>query len=196
MPHFLSFFSQTHAHIHLVIVVGVVGKVHCGKSYFLNELFKDARRFRVGPGVNPETQGIWMSVYPKNPAAGGKTVVALDTEGFFSSTTNDDYDAKMFAITTLLSSSLVYNTIKNIDQSQVDYLEILARKTSLFYLKQSSGNNAPFPRFCNNKNNNNNKSCLFTHTLFSCLLQIGLFEITFTLMITVTPKKQNGSTNS
>lgn len=89
-----------------------------------------------------------MSVYPNNINANGKTVIALDTEGFFSPESNDDYDAKLFAITTLLSSSLVYNTIKNIDQSQVDYLEVLARKTHLFSLKQSTSDNNSFPHFC------------------------------------------------
>lgn len=126
----------------------MVGGVHCGKSYLLNELFRDNARFKVGKSVNPETQGIWVSIYPNNPDANGKTVVALDTEGFFSPESNDDYDAKLFAITSLLSSSLVYNTIKNIDQSQVDYLEVLARKMHLFSLKQSSDDNLSFPHFC------------------------------------------------
>lgn len=142
-PHVISFNL-----LFIVFVLGVVGGVHCGKSYLLNELFKDNNRFKIGRGVNPETQGIWLSVYPNNINANGKTVIALDTEGFFSPESNDDYDAKLFAITTLLSSSLVYNTIKNIDQSQVDYLEVLARKTHLFSLKQSTSDNNSFPHFC------------------------------------------------
>lgn len=155
---------------HLVFVVGVVGGVHCGKSYLLNELLGDNTRFKVGKSVNPETQGIWVSIHPNNAGANGKTVVALDTEGFFSPESNDDYDAKLFAITSLLSSSLVYNTIKNIDQSQVDYLEVLARKMHLFSLKQSSEDNLSFPHFCNNPHKINSAFHIFIFPPFSLFL--------------------------
>jgi hypothetical protein len=38
-------------------------------------------------------------------------------------------------MTTLLSSHLLYNSVKLIDQAAVDYLELLAQRTHLFHLK-------------------------------------------------------------
>ncbi len=45
------------------------------------------------------------------------------------------YDAQIFSITTLLSSHVLYNTVKLIDQNAVDYLGLLTRRTQLFKLK-------------------------------------------------------------
>lgn len=59
----------------------------------------------------------------------------LDTEGFAANNVSENYDAKIFAVSTLLSSQLLYNSVKIIDQSDVDYLELLARRTQLFALK-------------------------------------------------------------
>mgnify|MGYP002714385969 CR=1 FL=1 len=59
----------------------------------------------------------------------------LDTEGFAATNISENYDAKIFAVSTLLSSTLLYNSVKIIDQSDIDYLELLARRTQLFALK-------------------------------------------------------------
>lgn len=42
---------------------------------------------------------------------------------FFFTNFIESYDAKIFAISSLLSSLLVYNTVQNIDQSYIDYIE-------------------------------------------------------------------------
>ena len=91
----------------------------------------------MGPKVDPETHGIWGWVDRNSKLAGGRTVVVLDTEGFFTSNSSDLYDAKLFSITSLVSSVLIYNTIKIIDTTQIDYLEFLAKRTQLFSLKKS-----------------------------------------------------------
>jgi hypothetical protein len=44
-------------------------------------------------------------------------------------------DAKIFAVATLMSSYLIYNSVKIIDQSSIEYLELLARRTQLFGIK-------------------------------------------------------------
>ncbi|OTF81803.1 hypothetical protein BLA29_002575 [Euroglyphus maynei] len=59
----------------------------------------------------------------------------LDTEGFAATNISENYDAKIFAVSTLLSSTLLFNSVKIIDQSDIDYLELLARRTQLFALK-------------------------------------------------------------
>lgn len=39
-------------------------------------------------------------------------IIFIDTEGLFSPNVSSLYDAKLFAITTLLSSEVIYNTVK------------------------------------------------------------------------------------
>jgi len=119
-----------------VSVISVVGPYHSGKSFLLNQLVEmhgSKPAFKIGPTVNPETLGIWAFV-PKNKLD-GKTVIVLDTEGFFGTGATEEYDAKLFAVSTLVSSLMLYNSIKVIDQSQIDYLELLSRRTQLFALK-------------------------------------------------------------
>ena len=62
-------------------------------------------------------------------------IIFLDTEGFAANNISENYDAKIFAVSTLLSSHLLYNSVKIIDQSDIDYLELLARRTQLFALR-------------------------------------------------------------
>ena len=62
-------------------------------------------------------------------------MLLLDTEGFAATNVSENYDAKIFAVATLLSGQLLYNSVKIIDQSDIDYLELLARRTQLFALK-------------------------------------------------------------
>ncbi len=59
----------------------------------------------------------------------------MDTEGFAANNVSENYDAKIFAVATLLSSHLLYNSVKIIDQVDIDYLELLARRTQLFALR-------------------------------------------------------------
>lgn len=50
----------------------------------------------------------------------------LDTEGFDANNVTDAYDAKIFSIATLLSDYLIYNSVRQIDQSSLEYLECVA----------------------------------------------------------------------
>lgn len=122
-----------------VALVAVVGKFHSGKSFLMNQLMGKSRGFGIGPSVQPKTMGIWMWGNPliyESPRTGQKiNLVFLDTEGFAANNVTENYDAKVFAVSTLLSSHLLYNSIKIIDQSDIDYLELLARRTQLFALR-------------------------------------------------------------
>ncbi|KAM7304888.1 hypothetical protein ISCGN_014788 [Ixodes scapularis] len=55
--------------------------------------------------------------------------------GFAANNVSENYDAKIFAVATLISSHLIYNSVKIIDQADIDYLELLARRTQLFALR-------------------------------------------------------------
>lgn len=122
-----------------VAMVAVVGKFHSGKSFLMNQLMGKSTGFGIGPSVQPKTMGIWMWGQPmvfRSSRAGTKiNVIFLDTEGFAANNITENYDAKVFAVSTLLSSHLLYNSVKIIDQSDIDYLELLARRTQLFALR-------------------------------------------------------------
>jgi len=146
----LSTFNNT------IAIVGVVGGYHAGKSFLLNSLINlwisdDIRlndqvtdsfffqnteldMFTVAEKVSPQTMGIWL-METNITLKDGSTVFFMDTEGFFGNDVSESYDAKIFTSATLLSSYLVYSSIKLIDQSAVDYLEILSRRTQLFQVK-------------------------------------------------------------
>ncbi|KNC69969.1 hypothetical protein SARC_17507, partial [Sphaeroforma arctica JP610] len=67
-----------------------------------------------------------------------------DTEGFSSSNVTQHYDSKVFAVSALVSSYLLYNSVKIIDQAAIDYLELLARQTQMFSLKARLNASADF----------------------------------------------------
>jgi hypothetical protein len=117
-----------------ISLIGVVGPYHSGKSFLLNQL-AGKNAFKVGPTVLPETLGIWLLPTEDRSPLDGSQIVLVDTEGFFGTDVAESYDANIFAITALLSSHLVYNSIKLVDQAAVDYLELLAQRTRLFSLR-------------------------------------------------------------
>lgn len=55
--------------------------------------------------------------------SGEKTIIYLDSEGLFASNVSEVYDAKIFSICTLLSSYMIYNTVRIIDESSIDFVE-------------------------------------------------------------------------
>lgn len=121
-----------------VATIAVVGKFHSGKSFLMNQLMGKYKGFGIGPSVKPETMGIWMWGQPmKVRLPSGETIslIFLDTEGFAANNVSENYDAKIFAMATLISSHLIYNSVKIIDQADIDYLELLARRTQLFALR-------------------------------------------------------------
>lgn len=131
----LSFLHQVPAPL---AVVAVVGTFHSGKSFLMNQLMRKGSGFGVGPSVQPETMGIWMWGQPAHmttPEGHEVNVIFLDTEGFAANNVSENYDSKVFAVATLLSSHLLFNSVKIINQADIDYLEVLARQTQLFALR-------------------------------------------------------------
>ena len=68
------------------------------------------------------------------------TCIVVDSEGLSAPGNSEDYDAKIFAVTALLSGHLLYNDLKVIDSASLDYLQILARRAQLFSLKSALNN--------------------------------------------------------
>lgn len=97
--------------------------------------------FPVGSSVDPETRGAWLwskelLVTQEGTGASLKyPVLFVDSEGFSAPDNTATYDAKMFAVVTLLSSHLIYNSVRNIDQKEIEFLEMYARRTQMFQVR-------------------------------------------------------------
>eukprot|EP00897_Mesotaenium_endlicherianum_P005132 jgi/Mesen1/4647/ME000241S03688 len=123
-----------------VAVVAIVGPYHGGKSFLLNVLLNSTRGFPVGTRPEPETRGLWMRIVPPRLLPPGvprsPRLVLLDTEGLYGEGATRAYDAKVFAVATLLSSHLVYNTLRTLGDAQsVAALAELARQAQVFNLQ-------------------------------------------------------------
>jgi len=113
-------------------VISVIGGYHTGKSFLLNQLTgMGPKGFIVTDSVDPTTAGIQMTWTALN----SQKILWLDTEGFAAAENSGDYDAKLFAVAATLSSHLLYNSISNINQNDITYLEQLARRAQLFAMK-------------------------------------------------------------
>ena len=122
----------THTFTEPVDVISVLGGYHTGKSFLLNQLTgMGTDGFRVTDSVDPTTTGIQMTT----SVLGDQQVLWLDTEGFAAAENSGDYDAKLFAVAAKLSSHLLYNSLSNINQNDISYLEQLARRAQLFSMK-------------------------------------------------------------
>ncbi|GJP65308.1 hypothetical protein CLOP_g22208 [Closterium sp. NIES-67] len=99
-----------------VAFVAVVGPYHGGKSFLLNVLLNSTRGFPVGTRPDPETLGLWIRIVPPHrlQTPGGAVVVLVDSEGLYGDGASRAYDAKLFAVATLLSSHLIYNTLRTL----------------------------------------------------------------------------------
>lgn len=75
--------------------------------------------FEVGTRPDPETHGLWLRILPRDGprAKGGARIGFLDTEGLFGEGgPSQTYDAKVFALATLLSSHLLFNTLRTLGE--------------------------------------------------------------------------------
>ncbi|XP_077788318.1 guanylate-binding protein 7-like isoform X2 [Podarcis muralis] len=121
-----------------VVVVAIVGLYRTGKSYLMNKLAGKKKGFSLGATIQAETMGIWMWClpHPENP---GHTLVLLDTEGLGDvEKSNIENDAWIFALSILLSSTLVYNSMGIIDQFALEKLQYVTELTKRIKVKATA----------------------------------------------------------
>ena len=110
-------------------VVSVVGLYRTGKSYLLNRLMGRSDGFPLGNKIQAQTKGIWLWV-GDHPRDRSKALVLLDTEGLSDPGKGDkEHDAKLFMVSILLSSILVYNSKNTIDDHALETLNLVTKLT-------------------------------------------------------------------
>lgn len=117
-----------------VVVVGIVGLYRTGKSYLMNCLAGQNHGFPLGSTVRSTTKGIWMWCVP-HPSKLNHTLVLLDTEGLSNLEKEDPKnDSWIFALTVLLSSTLIYNSMGTINSQALEQLQYPSRdQTTKFH---------------------------------------------------------------
>lgn len=116
-------------------MLAIVGKAKTGKSYFLNKLANllqeesnlSTNYFPVNDGVGAGTFGIEMMPIVSK----GQTIILLDMEGLGNLSSNSDAEGKLFALTLLLSSVMIYNNVGPLDLQGLQGLGILIEITKL-----------------------------------------------------------------
>lgn len=135
-------------------IVSSTGPLHSGKSFLLNRLIGVKNGFSLGYTVDPMTRGLWAWSEPLQPnSQSDKHVLFMDTEGF-AGDANALYDSKVFGVTSLLSSAMLYNSVKMIDQSAIDTVEMLARQTQLFAHRAKANYERNNRTSCTNRQSN------------------------------------------
>ncbi|KAG2441877.1 hypothetical protein HXX76_003484 [Chlamydomonas incerta] len=141
-----------------VAPVVVIGPYRSGKSFTLNQLLGVPcdKGFGVGHTRETETKGIWLwgTPQPRKPQQAGEgataeaeaagdggssMIVYVDTEGFESTGKSNSYDDRIFALSALLSSVLVYNLPETIRESDVAKLSFAVELAQGFYEHHRGG---------------------------------------------------------
>ena len=94
--------------------------------------------FKVGSTVQRCTRGIWLWGRPKMiTLQSGERValLVLDTEGIGGLESDTQYDTRIFALATLLCSTLTYNSLGSIDENAISSLSFIANLTQSIKLR-------------------------------------------------------------
>ena len=110
-----------------VAICSIVGKYRTGKSFLLNRLLdlNENNGFNVSASINACTKGLWLWSKPIFIQKDNLNIIFMDTEGLDSVDRNSDTDARLFALTVLLSSYFIYNSIGAIDEVSINTLSLI-----------------------------------------------------------------------
>lgn len=138
----------------LVAPVVVIGPYRSGKSFLLNQLLGVGctHGFGVGHRRHTQTRGIWMWSEPVviEPTPGTDDansgapihVLMIDTEGFESSR-KVAYDDRIFILSTMMASVLIYNLPEAVREADVEKLSFAAELAEEFYGKTAAAMSSP-----------------------------------------------------
>ena len=106
-----------------IAVLSVTGPYRSGKSFLANLIMNNMGGFKVGATINACTKGLWVWGRPIS-IPGNKKLIILDSEGLGSveKDRTGNIDMKIFTLSVLLSSCLIYNTKHAISEDKIEEL--------------------------------------------------------------------------
>ncbi|KAG1661270.1 hypothetical protein FOA52_003728 [Chlamydomonas sp. UWO 241] len=127
-----------------VAPVVVIGPYRSGKSFTLNQLLGVScdEGFGVGHTRMTETKGIWLWSEPPVkhlPDGSSTSLLYVDTEGFESTGKSNSYDDRVFAVSAILSSLLIYNLPETIRESDIGKLSFAVELANGLYERGVDG---------------------------------------------------------
>ena len=135
-----------------IAVVAVAGPHKTGKSFLCNRMLGRMNGFGIGSSAESGTSGIWMwseliPVSGPDGADSGTDILLLDIEGLHSPQRSYDIDVKIFALTILLASNLVYNQIGNISDQALENLSMVLLLTNEIKVRHQHETGLEFKSF-------------------------------------------------
>lgn len=131
----------------------VCGAYRTGKSYLINRvLLGRSDGFGVGSTIDACTKGLWMwnrLIKCQDHLGNPTNLLIIDSEGLSSCEQDNTADSTLFALSMLLSSLLIYNSMGSIDEDSIGCLAVVSHLTKLLQ-SEISGNNPDkgcFPDF-------------------------------------------------
>ena len=108
-------------------VLSVTGPYRSGKSFLANLIMNNMSGFKVGATINACTKGLWVWGKPID-LDNGKKLLIIDCEGLGSveKDRTHNIDMKIFTLSVLLSSCLIYNTKHAISEDKIEELSNVA----------------------------------------------------------------------
>ena len=112
-----------------VAICSIVGKYRSGKSFLMNKILElnGENGFEVSSSVNACTKGLWIWSKQIYNDKENLNIFFMDTEGLDSVDRDDAVDNKLFALSVLLSSYFIFNSIGAIDENSINTLALITQ---------------------------------------------------------------------
>ena len=122
-----------------IAIVTVAGQYRTGKSFLLNRLIGRLNGFELGSTINPCTKGLWTWNKPL-PVTDDVQAIFLDTEGLSSFNRNVHVDMKIFALSLLMSSYFIFNSMNALDEKALESLGMVVSLSKYIHVRSNPAN--------------------------------------------------------
>lgn len=112
-----------------VALCSIIGKYRTGKSFLLNKILdlQGEMGFKVSSSVNACTKGLWLWSQQVYNDKDNLNIFFMDTEGLDSVDSNNTTDHKLFALSVMLSSYFIYNSVGSINELSINSLALITQ---------------------------------------------------------------------
>ena len=125
-----------------IAVLSVTGPYRSGKSFLANLIMNNMAGFKVGATINACTKGLWVWGRPI-PLSKNRKLIVLDSEGLGSveKDRTGNIDMKIFTLSVLLSSCLIYNTKHAISEDKIEEISNAANLSKRINISKDTKKN-------------------------------------------------------